>query len=67
MKVMKEFRKLNDKDLDAKLVELRRELIKENAQVAMGTQIKNPGKLKQTKKNIARLLTIKNSKVDKKE
>ncbi|HME87125.1 MAG TPA: 50S ribosomal protein L29 [Candidatus Nanoarchaeia archaeon] len=45
-----------------KLGEFRKELIKLNAQSAAGTAMKNPGLLKQTKKNIARMLTLINSK-----
>ena len=41
-----------------KLAEFRKELVKLNAQANTGTAMKNPGLLKQTKKNIARLLTL---------
>ena len=49
---------LESGDYEAKLAEFRKELIKLNAQAAMGTAMKNPGLLKQTKKNIARMLTL---------
>jgi len=45
-------------ELSEKLLELKRELIKENAQVAIGTIPKSPGKLKQTKKTIAKIKTL---------
>lgn len=53
----KELRKKSKKELEEQLIELRKELIKLNTQVATGTTLKNPGKLKNTKKTIARLLT----------
>jgi len=34
------------------------ELLKENAQIANKTNPKNPGKVRATKKNIARILSI---------
>jgi len=61
MKV-KEIRAMNKEDLTSKLGELRKELSKDNAQVATGTTPKNPGQLKKTKKTIARILTIINQK-----
>ncbi len=48
-------------DLRKRIVELRKELIKLNAQSAMGTQLKSPGQIKQIRRNIARIMTeIKN-------
>lgn len=44
-----------------KLAELRMELMKLNAKVAIGTNIESPGMIKSTKRNIAKLLTIINS------
>jgi large subunit ribosomal protein L29 len=58
MKATKEFQNLNVEEIKNRLNELRKELMKENVQVSSGTAPSNPGKLKQTKKNIARLLTI---------
>lgn len=54
-------------DLESKLVDLRKDLMKENAQIALGTNPKSPGKLKNTKKTIARILTIINQKRDNKK
>ena len=45
-----------------KLDEFKKELLKLNVQVATGANTSNPGKLRQTKKNIARILTILNQK-----
>jgi len=52
-----EIRRSNHSDLLKKEIELRKELVKLNAQVAMGTQVKSPGQIKQVKRNIARIKT----------
>ena len=54
----KELSALNADDLKGKLLELRKELMKDNAQVARGTTPKSAGKLKTAKKDIARILTV---------
>ncbi len=61
-KKTKEFQNLGTEEIKNRLNELRKELMKENVQVSSGTAPSNPGKLKQIKKNIARLLTIKSQK-----
>lgn len=53
----KEIAQMKEIELKTKLEELRKELIKDNAQVATGSNPKNPGQIKQIKKNIARILT----------
>ena len=58
----KELMDLDKSEYQIKLNEFRKELIKLNAQAATGTAMKNPGLLKQTKKNIARILTLINQK-----
>jgi ribosomal protein L29 len=55
---IKELRALGQAELQQKLIELYKELMKDNAQVATGTIPKNPGKLKLAKKTIARINTI---------
>jgi len=50
---------MNEKALEEKLNELRIELIKINAQISMGTVPENPGKIKEIKRTIARIKTIK--------
>jgi large subunit ribosomal protein L29 len=55
---IKEMRSMSKEDLNTKLEELKKELIKVNAQIATGTTPKSPGHVKQIKKNIARILTI---------
>jgi len=54
----KDLKAMQKNELNEKLLELKRELIKENAQVAIGTIPKNPGKLKTTKKTIAKIKSL---------
>ena len=49
--------KMSKEEIQAKVLELRKELIKLNAQTATGTTPKNPRQIRTTKKNVARLLT----------
>ena len=58
----KELKALNDPDLDLKIIELRKELMKANSQIATGTVPKSPGKVREMKKTIAKILTIKHEK-----
>ncbi|MFH1473702.1 MAG: 50S ribosomal protein L29 [Candidatus Aenigmatarchaeota archaeon] len=53
----KQMKEMNDTDLVKRLSELRLELAKEKGQVAIGGTASNPGRIKETKKTIARLLT----------
>ena len=53
-----ELRKMNNSELQNKLVELKKDLIKINAQVAAGTVPENPGNVKNIKKTVARIYTI---------
>jgi large subunit ribosomal protein L29 len=55
----KELRKLKPEDLNKMLQELKLELMKELSNVKMGRPIKNPGKIREIRRNIARILTIK--------
>lgn len=59
---IKELRGMDEENLKSKLIELRNELVKINAQVAIGTTPKNPGQVKNIKKTIARIMTIINEK-----
>lgn len=58
MKVNKELRGLSEGELKNRLEESKKELLKLQAQASSGTGASNPGKMKQTKKNVARMLTI---------
>ena len=54
----KEIRSMSKEDLQAKLEELKKELVRINAQISTGTTPKSPGQVKQIKKNIAKILMI---------
>ena len=58
----KEIRATDKNTLNEKILELKKELVKVNAQVATGTALKNPGQVKKIKKTLARILTINNQK-----
>jgi large subunit ribosomal protein L29 len=58
MAKFKELKTLSNEELKSKLVELRKELMKQNAQIAIGTVPKSPGKVKQNKKTVAQILMI---------
>jgi len=61
----KEIRGIDKNTLNEKLLELKKELVKMNAQVSIGTAIKNPGQVREIKKTIARILTLNNEKIKK--
>ena len=52
-----ELKEMDQNKLKERLVDLRKELIRLNAQVSTGTTPENPGNLKNIKRNIARILT----------
>jgi len=54
---MKAVREMNKKDLHDRIEQMRTELMKLRVESSKGTLRKESGKLKPTKKNIARLLT----------
>ncbi len=53
-----ELRALGKSQLESKLIELRKDLIKLNSQIAAGTVPENPGNVRNIKKTIARVFTI---------
>ena len=57
-KTVETIQKLGVEDLKAKIIELKKELMKLNAQKSTGSSLKNPGQIRQTKKNIARLMAL---------
>ncbi|MBN2127031.1 MAG: 50S ribosomal protein L29 [Candidatus Diapherotrites archaeon] len=57
-KQSKDFRAMAKEELEEKLIGLRAELAKERAAIASGTRPEKPSKIKNAKKNIARILTI---------
>jgi large subunit ribosomal protein L29 len=58
----KDLRKFSQVELDKKMLELRKALMKANAQVATGTVPENPGDVKNLKKGIAIINTLKTEK-----
>ena len=62
---IKELRQNSEEDLRKKKDELRKELIKLNAQVATGTTPKSPGQIKDIKKTVARIETVLQNKAKK--
>lgn len=52
-----DFEQMNEKILNEKLVELKKELMKYNAQRSSGTPPENPGKVREVRKTIARIYT----------
>ena len=54
----KELKAMNELDLESKSIELKKELMKVNSQNAIGTLPKSPGKVKEMKRTIAKILTI---------
>lgn len=52
-------RKQDKAELDKKVRELRLEVAKEKANIAIGAPVSSPGKMREMKKTIARILTIK--------
>jgi len=57
---MREVRKLKYDEQEKRLKELKLELLKERGNIEMGGNIKNPGRIKIIRRDIARLLTLKN-------
>ena len=55
----KELKLLNELELENKSDELKKELMKINSQIAIGTLPKSPGKIGEMKRTIAKILTIK--------
>ena len=58
----KEIRGTDKISLNEKVLELKKELVKMNAQIAIGTAIKNPGQARKIKKTLARMITIEQEK-----
>jgi large subunit ribosomal protein L29 len=56
---VKQIREMKPEELAKKLSELKLELAKEHGNVKMGRPVKNPGKIHELKRTIARLTTIK--------
>ncbi|MBI2672494.1 50S ribosomal protein L29 [Candidatus Woesearchaeota archaeon] len=57
-----ELKKMDQEKLKTKILDLRKELIILNSKRARGTTLEKPALIKNTKKTIAKILTILNSK-----
>ena len=55
---IKDIREMSPEDREEKLKELREELMHERGVAAMGGSPPNPGKIRQLRKSISRLLTV---------
>lgn len=55
----KDIRKLEGKELEKKLGEMRLELAKQKASVKIGASVTSPGRIRELRKTVARGLTIK--------
>ncbi len=58
----KQIREMEAGEREKKLQELRLELMKEKGHVAVSGAVSNPGKIREMRKTVARLLTQKNMK-----
>jgi large subunit ribosomal protein L29 len=58
----KDIRKMDDKELEKHIRDLNLELSKERANIHIGASVSSPGKLKEIRKTLARIKTIKNEK-----
>lgn len=56
---IQELRKMKSEDLDKKTAELKKEFMRIQTQISQGTAPEKPGRARQIKKTIARILTIK--------
>ena len=54
----KELKAINELELENKMIELKKELMKINSQIAIGTVPKSPSKVREMKRTIAKILTI---------
>lgn len=57
---IEEIRSMSDEELRKKLQELRAELMKEKAVKASGGAVSNPGRMREIRRTIARILTVLN-------
>jgi large subunit ribosomal protein L29 len=54
----KEIKKMSSDELDKKISELKLELAKEKANISIGATVTSPGRIREIKKTIARIETI---------
>jgi large subunit ribosomal protein L29 len=58
----KDIRKMDDKELEKQIRDLNLELAKERANIHIGASVTSPGRIKEVRRTIARIKTIKNEK-----
>lgn len=54
----KDLKSMSNEELNEKLQQLRTELSRDKGAVASGTKAENPGKIREVRKTIARILTL---------
>lgn len=59
-----ELKNMSKENMKTKFTELNKELMKLKSQVARGTPPENPGKIRSLKRDIARMLTMLNRKME---
>lgn len=64
---MKDIRKWTPEEQQKKLEEYRSELLEQRALQASGGAMENPGRIREIRKTIARILTVTNEKITKDE
>lgn len=60
IKKIHELREMDEEELKEQLTQLKNDLAQEESSIASGTQADNPGKIKEIKRTIARILTVLN-------
>lgn len=63
----KQIRDLSAEDFQKKMNEIRLELAKERGKISIGSPADNPGKIRELRKTIARMITIKQEKSSQKK
>ncbi len=61
----KDIQSMSKHEIEEKIIELKQELSKERATIASGTKSEHPGKIKNLRKDVARLFTILKTKKEK--
>ena len=59
---IKDIRKMKKEELERKIADLKKEMIRIRTQISQGTAPEKPGRAKQIRKTIAQILTIKKEK-----
>lgn len=57
-----ELKKMSTEEMNKRMLEIKKELMKLRAQASRGAQPENPGKIRALRRAIARILTVQNQK-----